>query len=76
MKANYNKDRDLINLGLIGVGNWGQNIVKTSFEIPSLKLTCVASKNPDTKKLIKNDCKVFSDWRDLINYKQIDGVII
>ncbi len=53
MKNNHTKDRDLIKLGLIGVGSWGRNIVKTLFQIPSVKLTCVASNNPDTKNLIK-----------------------
>ena len=67
---------NIINIGLIGVGRWGRNIVKTCSQIPNLKLTCVASKNNATKELIQTDCKVFSDWRDLIKYPLLNGVII
>ncbi len=75
MKSKF-QEKSLINIGLIGVGRWGKNIVKTSIQIPNLSITCVASKNRKTKELVPNDCKIFSDWRDLISYPQLNGVII
>ena len=56
MKKIINKDNNLTKIGLIGLGRWGKNIVKSCQQISTLKLTCVASGNPDNKKLIPNDC--------------------
>ncbi len=70
------KKPNVIKIGLIGAGRWGKNIIKTSKKIPSIKLSCVASKNPDTRNLVKNDCKIFTDWRELISYSDLDGIII
>ena len=68
--------KDISKIGLIGLGRWGKNIVKASEKIPFFKLTCVASKNPNSKYLIKSDCKIFSHWRDIITFPELDGVII
>ena len=76
MKKIINKDNNLTKIGLIGLGRWGKNIVKSCQQISTLKLTCVASGNPDNKKLIPDDCYFSSNWRDLINFPELDGVII
>ena len=76
MKNKINNDKHIFNLGLIGVGRWGRNIVKTISQNPSLKLICVASSNKDTKNLVNKDCEIFKDWKDLINYPGLNGVII
>ena len=76
MNNNVINDKHIINLGLIGVGRWGGNIVKTISKNPSLKLICVASTNQNTKNLVNRDCEIFSAWKDLINYPGLNGVII
>ena len=76
MRKKINKDNYLTKIGLIGLGRWGKNIIKASQKISSLKLTCVASRNPENKKLIPNDCYFFSNWQDLITFPELDGVII
>ncbi|WP_269625218.1 Gfo/Idh/MocA family protein [Prochlorococcus marinus] len=70
------KDNYVSKIGLIGLGRWGRNIVRATSKIPFLKLTCVASKNPEAKKIIQSDCKIFSDWRNLISFAELDGVVI
>ncbi len=76
MIGNINKDNCLVKLGLIGVGRWGRNIVKTTSKIPGLKLICVSSNNLNTQKFTPKDCKIFPNWRDLINFPELDGVIV
>ena len=63
-------------IGLIGLGRWGRNIVNATKQIPFLKLSCIASKNPNSKDIVTSDCKIFSDWRDMITFPELDGVII
>jgi len=76
MRNIKSKETNLIKIGLIGMGRWGKNIARDLLQLPGVELSCVASKNPDTGRLIKNNCKIFSEWKDLINYSQIDAVII
>ena len=76
MRNKKKKDDDLLEIGLIGLGRWGKNMVATFQNIPCLKLKCVASKNPDAKELIPKDCKIYVDWRDMITFQELDGVII
>ncbi len=70
------KEDDLPEIGLIGLGRWGTKMVKACKNISCLKLKCVASKNPDATELIPSDCKIYLDWRDMITYQKLDGVII
>ena len=76
MRNKKKKDDDLLEIGLIGLGRWGKNMVATCQNIPCMKLKCVASKNPDAKELIPKDCKIYVDWRDMITFQELDGVII
>lgn len=65
-----------LRLGLIGAGRWGRNYIRTINELESLRLAGVASRNPETGRIVKAGCTVFADWRDLLNREEIDGVII
>ena len=76
MKDKIKKTNYICNIGLIGVGHWGKNIIKTLLKVPNIKLTCVASKNKNTKNLVQTNCKIFSDWKDLISSSKLDGIII
>ena len=70
------KEHYLLEIGLIGLGRWGGKVVNACKKISSMKLKCVASRNPDAKELIPNDCKIYFDWRDMITFQELDGVII
>jgi predicted dehydrogenase len=64
-----------IRLGLVGVGRWGRNYVRTIAEVDGAELAAVASSNPDTREIVPPDCDIFPDWHDLLN-ENIDAVII
>ncbi|MBK16586.1 MAG: hypothetical protein CMK49_01025 [Prochlorococcus sp. SP3034] len=63
-------------IGLIGLGRWGKKILNTILKIENIELSCVASRNKETIKLIKNDCRIYENWNDLINHPNLQGIII
>lgn len=64
-------------LGLIGVGRWGRNVVRSLGGLADIAvLTAVASRNPDTAGLAPPDCRIFADWRDMLVAGGLDGVVI
>jgi predicted dehydrogenase len=65
-----------INLGLIGAGPWGKIYIKTIAGLEGVQLAHLASGNSDSKSLVDSDCKISTDWRELIADKIISGVII
>jgi predicted dehydrogenase len=64
-----------LRLGLIGVGRWGRNYVRTIGEVDGVVLAAVASSNPETSTLVPSGCRVVPDWRDLLT-DDVDAVII
>ena len=65
-----------LNLGLIGVGRWGSNFVKTIKNIKNLNLICVTSFNQEIKSSLISKCKLEKEWKKLILTKDLDGVIV
>ena len=65
-----------ISLGLIGVGRWGRNIVRTISTIPGIKLVAAASRNPETALLVPPGCRLHANWREVVAANDLDGVII
>lgn len=67
----------LVRLGLIGVGRWGRNIVRTCATLgDTLSLCAVASTNPQTRQEVPAECAVFGEWREMLTGCALDGVII
>lgn len=71
---------DILNsprLGLIGLGRWGRNMARSLAGTSSLpRLAAAASRNPDAAALLPPGCRVFTDWRDMLNRGNLDGVIL
>ena len=65
-----------IKLGLIGAGPWGRNIIRTVDELSGVALSCIASRNPKTRTLVPAACRIVSNWHDVLESKDIQGVII
>jgi predicted dehydrogenase len=63
-------------LGVIGAGRWGRNIIQTLRELPAAEIAWVASRNPATRDLAPPDCPIDEDWRDLVQHRSPDGVIV
>jgi predicted dehydrogenase len=68
--------RKALQLGLVGVGRWGGNIVRTISESRRAELAGVASRNPRTADIVPRGCRVFADWQELITDTDLDGVIV
>lgn len=66
----------MIRLGLLGAGRWGKRYIHTINGMENINLTSVYSQNPLTSTLLTHDTQVFSDWRELVSLKAVDGVII
>lgn len=66
----------MIRLGLIGAGPWGQRYIQTLSSFPEARLAAVASRNPRTRSLVGEDCRVLADWMELLALEELDGVII
>lgn len=55
-----------LRLAVLGAGRWGRNYIRTIAQIPGAALSCVASKNPETAKLVPAGCRVVADWREAL----------
>lgn len=63
-------------LGLIGAGRWGRNYIRTIAASADARLARLASRNPDSVKLAPSDCAIYADWREMLDARALDGVII
>jgi predicted dehydrogenase len=65
-----------VRLGLIGVGRWGRNYIRTIRSFEDIELVAVSSRNPETKTLVPGSSYIVSDWRALLECPAIDGIVI
>ena len=66
----------VVRLGLIGVGRWGRNYVRTIAAMDRVVLAVVATRNPDTAALLTPETRIEADWRAVFEGDRIDGVIV
>ena len=65
-----------IRLGLIGVGKWGFNYLKTIQNIDGATITLIACRDINKNRDLSNKYELTTDWNKILNSPQIDGVII
>lgn len=66
-----------MNIGVIGCGHWGKNLVRNYFELDSLYAVCeIDPKKREEFKTTYPDIKIFSDYLELLQDKNIDGIVI
>lgn len=65
-----------IRLGLIGVGAWGINYVKTVKNIHGMEIDLIACKNLNNKSHLQDIYRVVDCWQEVITSPRIDGIII
>lgn len=65
-----------LRLGLIGAGRWGRNYIKTIAGLDAVRLTALASSNPESAQWLTQDCVIQRDWRAILDPRLIDAVII
>jgi predicted dehydrogenase len=69
----------VINIGVIGYGYWGPNLVRNFAEAKDTKVIAVADLNNDRLQLVARrypGVRAVRDYRDLLNDPQIDAVAI
>ncbi len=66
----------MINLALIGVGQWGRNFVTTIDTIPNSRLKYICAKSSITLNLLSSKYIKTKNYKDLYKYSDIDGIII
>ena len=62
--------------GLVGIGPWGQNYLKTIKKIPNIELKWVYSPNRKNEKNLPKSCKLVNDYNLLLEDNQLDSIII
>ena len=67
---------ECLNLSLIGAGPWGRNYIKTIAGLNGVRLSRLASRNPESPALAGTGCQISEDWREMLAAGDLDGVII
>ncbi|MCU0609550.1 MAG: Gfo/Idh/MocA family oxidoreductase [Chitinispirillaceae bacterium] len=69
----------MLNIGIIGHGYWGPNIVRNFSALPDARVVAVCDKNPDVLKriaAITPAIRVADDYREITGAPDIDAVAI
>ena len=69
----------VINIGVIGYGYWGPNLVRNIFEVPDTQVIAVSdmrSERLDQVKLRYPSVEVFTDYRELLRDPKVDAIAI
>jgi len=65
-----------VGLALIGAGPWGRNYIRAIEASSEARLAAVASRNPETRRLIGDTCAVYSEWQEAVENPEVEGVVI
>jgi predicted dehydrogenase len=65
-----------VSLGLIGAGNWGKNYISTILKNPNATLGWLVSRKKDSYDYVGSSCNIISNWTDLLEEDELDGVIV
>jgi len=69
----------VINVGIIGHGYWGPNLVRNFYETPGARVACVSDLRPERLKLVQSrypTVKVTESHKELIDDPGVDVVVI
>lgn len=71
---------DIINIGVIGTGSRGTGLIRTMQNIPNIKVLACCDVLPfrleEAMKFADNKAKVYTDYRALLEDKNLDAVLI
>ena len=65
-----------VRLGLIGVGHWGQAILRTLQGMAGVEVVAVCRRGASPAAALPAGCIAHADWRDLLRMDAIAGVIV
>jgi len=69
----------VINVGVIGYGYWGPNLVRNLFEVEETQVTAVSDMRQDRLDIVKSrypSVEVSTNYNDLLNNPKIDAIAI
>ncbi len=69
----------MVNIGVIGYGYWGPNLVRNFAETPGLTVSCVADLDPKKLELVQKrypGVKTTTNFQEMINNPEIDAIAI
>lgn len=69
----------MINVGVIGYGYWGPNLVRNLFEVEETQVTAVSDMRQDRLDIVKSrypSVEVSTNYNDLLNNPKIDAIAI
>lgn len=69
----------MINIGVIGYGYWGPNLVRNFAEIPNAQIAAVSDLNPERLALAQRRypaAYMTTDHRDLLSDSKIDAIVV
>ena len=68
----------MINIGVIGYGYWGPNLVRNFAETPGLNVASVSDLDPAKLELVRkrHACNTTTNFRDLLDDTSIDAIAI
>ena len=72
----FNKSKKNIRLGLIGIGRWGANYIKTIEDVDCAELKIIACKSLIKERFLSDNYLLTDNWKDVTNSKEVDGIII
>jgi predicted dehydrogenase len=69
---------EMINIGVIGYGYWGPNLVRNFSETPGLNVASVSDLDPAKLELVRkrHACSTTTNFRDLLDDTSIDAIAI
>lgn len=73
---NNSRIKSSIKIGLIGVGAWGKNYIKTIKEFSNIELVAILRNSRKYCKEAPENCKIFTSFDDFITHKKMDGIIV
>jgi len=66
----------MVNLALIGVGNWGKNYIATCKKLPNIRIKYLCASSKKNLQGFTGDYVKTTNYKELFNYSDIDVVII
>jgi predicted dehydrogenase len=78
-RGHEHEDTGMINLGIIGYGYWGPNLLRNFAELPSVNVTALADLRSSQLEIVSRrypSIKTTAHFEDIITDKSIDAVAI
>jgi predicted dehydrogenase len=71
---------DQLNVGIVGAGSRGKEVVRNFLRIPGVKITAICDvyepRFAEARRITREETPVFTDYRRLLEVKNMDAVII